>query len=183
MQQLLELLDKTQVVLFRLVTVNSGFNPSVSQTPRRIAGVWKNIVKVYASLATLGLKDLIDEVGKVKADKHWKAHIQLLKEYRTCNRNSPHVPSRTAGLPNGRVQLAGPSGPLGCGSLLEIKWDWENRAGVGCHPQACPWGTNLIVAPTSVCMNWVRHNASPYPQYRSIWWERSPTTTQQLTTV
>jgi len=72
-----------------------------------------------------------------------------------------------------------PIWPIGVGSLLEIKWDWENRAGVGCHPQACPWGPTLIVAPTSVCMNWVSGSTSPYPQYRSIWWERSPTTTQQ----
>jgi len=103
----------------------------------------------------------------VKADKHWKAHIQLLK-YRTCNRNSTFQ----AELRDYQeVQLAGPSGPLGCGSLL------GRSNGTGKTVQALavissvPMGTNPV-APTSVCMNWVKHSASPYPQYRSIWWER-----------
>jgi len=77
MQQLLELLIKPQVVLFRLVTVNS-----LALTFKRLdelRAFSEKHSKVYAfTLATLGLKDLIDEVGKVKQpDKHWKAHIQL----------------------------------------------------------------------------------------------------------
>jgi len=81
----------------------------------------------------------------VKADKHWKAHIQLLKEVQNLQ---PELPTFQAELRDYQKGLAGPSGPLVWEPAWQIKWDWENRAG-GCHPQACPWGPTLI-APTSV---------------------------------
>jgi len=171
MQQLLELLDKTPS---RFIPLGDGqflALTRVSQTPRRIAAFSENIVKVYASpLATLGLKDLIDEVGKVKADKHWKAHIQLEGSTEPAT-GTLYVPSRTAGLPNGRVQLAGPSGPLG--------WELLGRSnGTGKTVQALAVILKRAHGDQPNCCPHFRVHelgeveASPYPQYRSIWWER-----------
>jgi len=78
MQQLLELLIKPQVVLFRLVTVNSGFNPAFRKRLDELRAFSKNIVKVYAfTPGNIRLKGFDRRGGQGESRQTLKAHIQL----------------------------------------------------------------------------------------------------------
>jgi hypothetical protein len=91
MQQLLELLDKTPS---RFIPLGDGQFLALTQAFRKRLDELRAFSEKHSKgirfhpLATLGLEDFVDEVGKVKADKHWKAHIQRLKECKACNLNS-----------------------------------------------------------------------------------------------
>ncbi|MCU0526951.1 MAG: SNF2 family helicase [Elainella sp. Prado103] len=108
-------------------------------------------------LATLAVEDWLDEVGELKADKHWKAHIQRLKEVQNLD---PQLPStlqaelRDYQLDGFRwlSQLA----HWGVGACL------ADDMGLGKTLQAlavilarAPQGATLVIAPTSVGMNWI----------------------------
>jgi superfamily II DNA or RNA helicase len=108
-------------------------------------------------LAALTLEDWIDEVGELKADKHWKSHIQRLKEAQALE---PKLPStlqaelrdyQVEGF-NWLMQLA----HWGVGACL------ADDMGLGKTLQAlaliltrAPEGPTLVIAPTSVGMNWI----------------------------
>ncbi|WP_404358523.1 DEAD/DEAH box helicase [Methylotuvimicrobium sp. KM1] len=106
-------------------------------------------------LAALTLEDWQDEAG-FKADKHWQAHMQRLKAAREFQ---PVVPSTfqaelrdyQADGYNWLARLA----QWGVGACL------ADDMGLGKTIQAlallvdkAPNGPSLIIAPTSVCMNW-----------------------------
>jgi superfamily II DNA or RNA helicase len=108
-------------------------------------------------LAALALEDWVEEVGVLKADKHWKEHIQRLKEIQHLE---PRLPSTLqAELRDYQIdgfhwlaRLA----HWGVGACL------ADDMGLGKTLQAlaviltrAPAGATLIVAPTSVCMNWL----------------------------
>ncbi|KAM3093659.1 DEAD/DEAH box helicase [Phormidesmis sp. 146-12] len=108
-------------------------------------------------LAALAIEDWIDEVGDLKVDQHWKAHIQRLKEVQTLE---PDLPSTLqADLRDYQIdgfrwmtRLA----HWGVGACL------ADDMGLGKTLQSlaviltrAPQGATLIVAPTSVCMNWM----------------------------
>lgn len=160
MQQLLELLDKTPS---RFIPLGDGQFLALTQAFRKRLDELRAFSEKHSKgirfhpLATLGLKDLVDEVGKVKADKHWKAHIQLLKEVQNLQ---PELPS-TFQAELRDYQMEGFSwlahlAHWGVGACL------ADQMGLGKTVQALAvilkrahGGPTLIVAPTSVCMNWV----------------------------
>jgi SNF2 family DNA or RNA helicase len=108
-------------------------------------------------LAAGALQDLADEAGKLKADKFWKEHLAKLSELGTLQ---PVLPT-TLQADLRDYQFSG--------------FEWLNRLahwgvgacladdmGLGKTLQAlalllarAPQGPALVVAPTSVCMNWL----------------------------
>ncbi|MGJ5674326.1 MAG: DEAD/DEAH box helicase [Nostochopsis sp.] len=160
MQQLLELLDKTPS---RFIPLGDGQFLALTQAFRKRLDELRAFSEKHSKgirfhpLATLGLEDFVDEVGKVKADKHWKAHIQRLKEVQNLQ---PELPS-TFQAELRDYQMEGFSwlarlAHWGVGACL------ADQMGLGKTVQALAVilmraheGPTLIVAPTSVCMNWV----------------------------
>lgn len=108
-------------------------------------------------LAALTLDDWMEEVGDLKADKHWKAHVQRLKEVQTLE---PELPSTLqAELRDYQIdgfRWLARLAHWGVGACL------ADDMGLGKTLQAlaviltrAPAGATLIVAPTSVGMNWI----------------------------
>lgn len=108
-------------------------------------------------LAAVALEDWIEEVGELKADKYWKEHIQRLKEIQNLE---PQLPSTLqADLRDYQTdgfQWLSRLAHWGVGACL------ADDLGLGKTLQAlaviltrAPAGPTLIVAPTSVCLNWV----------------------------
>jgi SNF2 family DNA or RNA helicase len=110
----------------------------------------------FHPLATLAMEDTLDSFGKLKADRHWQAHVKRLKEMQTLQ---PELPSTLQAelrdyQMEGFTWLARLS-HWGVGACL------ADDMGLGKTLQAlaviltrAPQGPMLIIAPTSVCMNW-----------------------------
>ncbi|BAY41538.1 SNF2-related protein (plasmid) [Nostoc sp. NIES-2111] len=160
MQQLLELLEKTPS---RFIPLGDGQFLALTQAFRKRLDELRLFSEKHSKgirfhpLATLGLEDFVDEVGKVKADKHWKTHIQRLQEMKNLQ---PELPS-TFGAELRDYQMDGfcwlaRLAHWGVGACL------ADQMGLGKTVQALAVilrnaheGPTLIIAPTSVCMNWV----------------------------
>jgi superfamily II DNA or RNA helicase len=111
----------------------------------------------FHPLAAMALEDFVDEVGDLKADKHWKAHIKRMKEMQTLQ---PELPS-TLQAELRDYQLEGFKwlarlSHWGVGACL------ADDMGLGKTLQAlaviltrAAQGPTLIIAPTSVGMNWI----------------------------
>jgi len=158
MQQLLGLLDERQG---RFLQLKDGqFIALTDEFRRRLEDL-----KAYADisgkkvrlnpLAALTLEDWVDEEG-FKADKHWKSHIQRLQAARDFQ---PQVPSTfQAELRDYQVdgyywlsRLA----QWGVGACLADDMGLGKTVqGLALLVERAPLGPSLIVAPTSVCMNW-----------------------------
>ncbi|NJO41547.1 MAG: DEAD/DEAH box helicase [Cyanobacteria bacterium RU_5_0] len=160
MQQLMQLLEQTPS---RFIPLGDGQFLALTQEFRKRL----DELRTYADksskglrlhpLAALAVEDWMDEVGDLKADKHWKAHIQRLKEIQNFE---PQLPStlqadlrdyQTDGF-RWLARLA----HWGVGACL------ADDMGLGKTLQAlaviltrAPEGATLIIAPTSVCMNWM----------------------------
>ncbi|QQE66940.1 hypothetical protein GFS31_36450 [Leptolyngbya sp. BL0902] len=111
----------------------------------------------FHPLASLAMEDWIDEVGQLKTDKHWKDHVKRLKEAQDLQ---PELPSTLqAELRDYQIEGFNWLARLahwGVGACL------ADDMGLGKTLQAlaviltrAPEGPTLIVAPTSVCMNWL----------------------------
>ncbi len=111
----------------------------------------------FHPLASLAMEDWMDEVGQLKTDKHWKEHLKRLKEAKDLK---PELPSTLqAELRDYQVEGFNWLARLahwGVGACL------ADDMGLGKTLQAlaliltrAPQGPTLIVAPTSVCMNWL----------------------------
>ncbi|WP_414578920.1 DEAD/DEAH box helicase [Anabaena sp. CCY 9402-a] len=160
MQQLLELLEKTPS---RFIPLGDGQFLALTQAFRKRLDELRMFSEKHSKgirfhpLATLGLEDFVDEVGKVKADKHWKTHIQRLQEVKNLQ---PELPSTFQAelrdyQMDGFCWLARLA-HWGVGACL------ADQMGLGKTVQALAVilrnaheGPTLIIAPTSVCMNWV----------------------------
>jgi superfamily II DNA or RNA helicase len=108
-------------------------------------------------LAALTMEDWLDDVGQLKADKHWQSHIQKLREVESLE---PQLPSTLqAELRDYQVDGfrwlarlahwgvgACLADDMGLGKTLQSLALILTRAAAG---------ATLIIAPTSVCMNWV----------------------------
>ncbi|PWF41215.1 DEAD/DEAH box helicase [Massilia glaciei] len=112
-------------------------------------------------LATFALEELAADVGGVKADKVWKEHLARLADTATF---TPQLPSTLqAELRDYQVDGFAWLARLahwGVGACL------ADDMGLGKTLQAlalilsrAPQGPTLVVAPTSVCMNWVSETA------------------------
>ncbi|MEB3289743.1 MAG: DEAD/DEAH box helicase [Leptolyngbya sp.] len=111
----------------------------------------------FHPLASLAMEDWMDEVGQLKTDKHWKEHVQRLKEAQDLQ---PELPTTLqAELRDYQVEGFNWLARLahwGVGACL------ADDMGLGKTLQAlaviltrAPEGPTLIIAPTSVCMNWL----------------------------
>ena len=121
-------------------------------------------------LAAAALEDLADAAGKLKADKHWKDHLVRLRELETLQ---PTLPG-TLQAELRDYQLSGfvwlsRLAHWGVGACL------ADDMGLGKTLQAlalllsrAPQGPALVVAPTSVCMNWLSEIARFAPTLNVI---------------
>jgi superfamily II DNA or RNA helicase len=111
----------------------------------------------FHPLAGLALEDFVDEVGDLKADKHWKDHVKRLK---AMQKFEPQLPSTLqAELRNYQIdgfRWLARLAYWGVGACL------ADDMGLGKTLQALALiltraaeGATLIVAPTSVCTNWI----------------------------
>ena len=108
-------------------------------------------------LAALAVEDWMEEVGDLKADKHWKAHIQRLKDIQHFD---PQLPSTLqADLRDYQIdgfRWLARLAHWGVGACLADDMGLGKRLqGLAVILTRAPEGPTLIVAPTSVCMNWM----------------------------
>ncbi len=157
-QQLLSLLDNQHGRFLRLQ--DGQFLALTDEFRRRLEDL-----KAYADLsgkkirinplAALTLEDWQDEAG-FKADKHWQAHMQRLKDARNYQ---PQVPS-TFQAELRDYQLEGYTwlarlAQWGVGACLADDMGLgKTIQGLALLVEHAPAGPSLIVAPTSVCANW-----------------------------
>lgn len=160
LQQLMKLLGEAQG---RFLPLGDGQFLALTDTFRKRLEELRAISEKHGKglrlnpLASLSLEDWIDEVGDLKTDKHWKQHLGRLKEVRTLE---PTLPSTLqAELRDYQVEgfkwLARLSA-WGVGACL------ADDMGLGKTLQAialiltrAPQGPTLVIAPTSVGMNWM----------------------------
>lgn len=160
MQQLMQLLDQTSS---RFIPLGDGQFLALTQEFRKRL----DELRAYSEksgkglrlhpLAAVAVEDWMEEVGDLKVDKHWKTHIQRLKDLQHFD---PQLPStlqadlRDYQIDGFRwlVQLA----HWGVGACL------ADDMGLGKTLQAlaviltrAAEGATLVIAPTSVCMNWI----------------------------
>ena len=108
-------------------------------------------------LAALTLDEMVEDVEQLKVDKAWKAHIQHIKAARTIE---PQIPTTLQATlrdyqQEGYTWLARLA-HWGVGACL------ADDMGLGKTLQAiavilhrCSEGPTLVIAPTSVCLNWM----------------------------
>ncbi|MBC7503309.1 MAG: DEAD/DEAH box helicase [Herminiimonas sp.] len=163
LRQLLELLNHSQGRFLALG--NNEFLALTEEFHRRLSDLTAfgelhgNGARVHP-LAAFALEELADEAhdsGRLKADKAWKQHLARLQEVETL---TPQLPG-TLQAELRDYQLAGFEwlarlAHWGVGACL------ADDMGLGKTLQAlalildrAPQGPALVVAPTSVCMNWM----------------------------
>jgi SNF2 family DNA or RNA helicase len=173
MQRLMELLEQTPS---RFVPLGNGQFLALTQEFRKRLDELRTFSEKqgkglrFHPFAALALEEFVNEVGDLKADKHWKAHIQKIKEMQTFQ---PELPSTLqAELRDYQIdgfhwlaRLA----HWGVGACL------ADDMGLGKTLQALALiltrasaGATLIVAPTSVCMNWISEVQRFAPTLRVI---------------
>ena len=160
MENLLTLLEKTPS---RFIQIKEGQFIALTQQFRhrldelRAYGSKKGKGLQFHPLTSLVLEDVISDIGKLKADKHWKQQVSKIKEMQDLQ---PQLPSTL------QAELR---------DYQQEGFDWLSRLahwgvgacladqmGLGKTLQAlalilthAPDGATLIIAPTSVCMNWI----------------------------
>jgi superfamily II DNA or RNA helicase len=160
MKALLELLNQTQS---RFLPLGDGQFLTLTESFRKRLDELKaygeehgNGVRLHP-LAALALEEFVEEAGALKADKHWKAHVKKLKDMRAF---APQLPSTLqADLRDYQVEgfrWLARLAHWGVGACL------ADDMGLGKTLQAlaliltrAPQGPTLVIAPTSVGMNWL----------------------------
>ncbi len=173
MQQLLMLLENAPS---RFVPVGDGQFLALTQEFRKRLNELRAFSEVskkgvrFHPLASLALQDMMEEVGSVKADKQWKAHLKKLKEVQTLE---PELPSTLQAelrdyQQDGFKWLARLA-HWGVGACL------ADDMGLGKTLQAlaliltrAPDGPTLVVAPTSVGHNWITEAEKFAPTLKPI---------------
>lgn len=173
MQRLLELLDKTPS---RFIPLGDGQFIALTQQFRDRLEEFRRLSEKHGKgtrfhpLAALALEDFVDEIDDLKADKHWKAHVKRIKEMRNFE---PQLPSTLqAELRDYQIDGFAWLARLahwGVGACL------ADDMGLGKTLQSlaliltrAPQGATMIVAPTSVCMNWIGEVAKFAPTLNVI---------------
>jgi superfamily II DNA or RNA helicase len=160
MKQLMELLDAApgrfvQLADGQFLALTQEFRKRLEDL-RAYSETSGNGVRFHP-LASLAMEDWMDDVGQLKTDKHWKDHLKRLKEAKDLQ---PELPSTLqAELRDYQIDGFNWLARLahwGVGACL------ADDMGLGKTLQAlaliltrAPQGPTLIVAPTSVCMNWM----------------------------
>ncbi|WP_239649787.1 DEAD/DEAH box helicase [Methylocucumis oryzae] len=159
LQQLLSLLDNSQG---RFLQLQDGQFIALTEAFRRRL----HDLKAYADssakklrlnpLAAITLEDWENEVGELKSDKDWKNHIKRLKSARELQ---PVVPSTFQAelreyQQDGFAWLSRLA-HWGVGACLADDMGLgKTIQGLALLVERAPQGASLIVAPTSVCLNW-----------------------------
>ncbi len=173
MLRLLELLDKTPS---RFIPLGDGQFIALTQQFRNRLDEFRRLSEKHGKgtrfnpLAALALEDFVDEIDDLKVDKHWKAHVKKIKEMRNFE---PQLPSTLqAELRDYQIDGFAWLARLahwGVGACL------ADDMGLGKTLQSlaliltrAPHGATLIVAPTSVCMNWISEAAKFAPTLNVI---------------
>jgi superfamily II DNA or RNA helicase len=160
MENLLTLLDQTPS---RFIPIAEGQFIALTQQFRqrldelRAFGTKKGKNLQFHPLTAIVLEDAIADMGEVKADKHWQQQVRKLKEVKDLQ---PKLPSTL------QAELR---------DYQQEGFDWLSRLahwgvgacladqmGLGKTLQAlalilahATQGATLIIAPTSVCLNWI----------------------------
>ncbi|MCJ8282724.1 MAG: SNF2-related protein, partial [Rivularia sp. ALOHA_DT_140] len=173
MQQLLELLQQSSSRFVRLkdgqfLALTRKFRQRLDElrafTQRNGKGMG------FHPASVLAMEDLIDGVGELKADKHWRANIQRLQEMKNLQ---PELPSTLqAELRDYQIEGFNWLSRLaywGVGACL------ADQMGLGKTLQALALilqravqGATLIIAPTSVSMNWISEAGKFAPRLNVI---------------
>jgi superfamily II DNA or RNA helicase len=173
MQQLMALLDQTSS---RFIALGNGQFLALTEEFRKRLDELKAYGESHGKglrfhpLATLAIEETLDEVGKLKADKCWKDHRKRLKEMQTLQ---PELPStlqaQLRDYQREGFEWMARLAHWGVGACL------ADDMGLGKTLQAlaviltrAPQGPTLIIAPTSVCMNWVTEAQRFAPTLRPI---------------
>ena len=160
MQQLMELLKNNPG---RFLKVGEGQFLALTEAFRKRLDEFRRFSDIqgdkarFHPLAAVALQDFADEVGNLKVDKHWKNHLKRLKEMESIN---PQVPSTLqAELRDYQIdgfKWLARLAHWGVGACL------ADDMGLGKTLQAlamilsrAPQGPSLVIAPTSVGMNWL----------------------------
>jgi superfamily II DNA or RNA helicase len=173
MQRLLALLDKTPS---RFIPMGDGQFIALTQQFRSRLDEFRRLSESHGKgarfhpLAALALEDFVDEIDDLKVDKHWKAHVKKIKEMRDYE---PQLPS-TLQADLRDYQFDGFAwlsrlAHWGVGACL------ADDMGLGKTLQSLALiltraadGATMIVAPTSVCMNWIGEVAKFAPTLNVI---------------
>jgi len=160
MQQLMQLLGQTSS---RFIPLADGQFLALTQEFRKRLDELRafsersgNGLRLHP-LAALAVEDWMEEVGELKADKHWQAHIQRLKEIQNFE---PQLPSTLqADLRDYQIdgfRWLARLAHWGVGACLADDMGLgKTLQGLAVILTRAPDGPTLIVAPTSVCMNWM----------------------------
>ena len=173
LRQLLESLQESQG---RFLPLGDGqFVALTEEFRRRLEEVDALIEKRgrglrFHPLRTQAFADLTEEVGTLATDRHWNDHLERLRQARELN---PALPSTLqAELRDYQTEgfrWAARLAHWGVGACL------ADDMGLGKTVQAlalvldrAPDGPALVVAPTSVCMNWIDETRRFAPTLRAI---------------
>jgi SNF2 family DNA or RNA helicase len=129
-------------------------------------------------LAALALEDMVEDVAQLKVDKAWKQHLKRIK---TAQSIEPQVPktfqAELRDYQHDGFTWLSRLAHWGVGACL------ADDMGLGKTLQAialiltrCDTGPTLVIAPTSVCMNWASEaeRFAPSLTVKSVWPRRSP---------
>jgi len=160
MQRLMELLGQTSS---RFIPLGDGEFLALTQALRTQLDNLRSLSEKHGKtqrfhpLAAMALEEFVDAAGDVKADRHWQEHIKRLKEMKELK---PKVP-KTLQAELRDYQIEGfnwmsrlahwgvgacLADDMGLGKTLQALALILSRASVG---------ATLVIAPTSVCLNWV----------------------------
>ena len=137
----------------------------------------------FHPLASLALEEMMDEVGSLKADKHWKAHIKKLRDVQTLE---PQLPSTLQAelrdYQREGFEWLARLAHWGVGACL------ADDMGLGKTLQALAViltraadGPTLVVAPTSVGANWMTEAQKFAPTLNPILFGSLPSAARQAT--
>ncbi len=160
MENLLALLDQTSS---RFIPLGEGQFIALTQQFRqrldelRAFGNKKGKGLQFHALTSIVLEDAIADMGDVKADKHWKQQVKKLKEVKELQ---PELPSTLQAelrdYQQEGFEWLSRLAHWGVGACL------ADQMGLGKTLQAlalildrATQGATLIIAPTSVCFNWI----------------------------
>ena len=160
LQQLLALLDRSPS---RFVPLGDGQFLALTEEFRQRLNELRRVSERHGKgfrihpLAALTMEDWLDDVEQLKTDKHWQAHIKKLRDSESFQ---PELPSTLqAELRDYQVdgfRWLARLAHWGVGACL------ADDMGLGKTVQSLALiltraaaGATLIIAPTSVCMNWV----------------------------
>lgn len=160
MQRLLELLGQSNS---RFIRLEDGQFLALTKEFRKRLDEFRAIAEQqgkktrFHPLAAVAIEDWIDEVGELEADQYWQKHIQKLKEVESLD---PVLPSTLqAELRDYQIEGFRWMAKLahwGVGACL------ADGMGLGKTLQSIALiltraanGATLVIAPTSVCLNWI----------------------------